>query len=218
MKSFVIIGCGRFGASVAKTLSSLGNEVMVIDKSEERIQEISEEVTYAVQADVMDEGVLNDLGLTNFDVVVVSIGSDIEASIMATLVAKEMGIKTVIGKALSDLHGKVLYKIGADKVIFPERDMGVRVAHNLVSTNILDFIEISPDYSILEITAIKEWENKSLEDLKLPKKHGINIMAIKRGNNVKISPTREVVIESGDILVVIGNTANINKIEQKAGE
>ena len=218
MKSFAVIGCGRFGSSIARTLYNLGNEVMAIDINEERVQEISEEVTHAVQADIMDESVLKDLGLRNFDVVIVSIGSDIEASIMATLIAKELGVKRVIAKALSDIHGKVLYKIGADKVIFPERDMGIKVAHNLVSTNILDFIELSPDYSILEITAIEEWENKSLEQLRLPTKYGINVMAIKRENTINVSPNGEYIISKGDILVVIGSTLDIKKIEQKAGE
>ncbi|CAK7064947.1 TrkA family potassium uptake protein [Tissierella carlieri] len=218
MKSFAVIGCGRFGAAVARTLYSLGNEVLAIDISEERINEISDEVTHAVQADVMDETVLKDLGLRNFDVAVVAIGSDIEASIMATLVVKELGIKRVIAKALSDIHGKVLTKIGADKVIFPERDMGIRVAHNLASTNILDFIELSPDYSILEITALKEWEEKSLGQLRLSTKYGINVMAIKRGNSISVSPNGEVVIEKDDILVVIGSTNDIKRVEQKAGE
>lgn len=218
MKSFAVIGCGRFGAAVARTLYGLGNEVLAIDISEDIIKEISDEVTHAVQADVMDETVLKDLGLRNFDVAIVSIGSDIEASIMATLVVKELGIKKVIAKAQSELHGKVLSKIGADKVIFPERDMGVRVAHNLASSNILDFIELSPDYSILEIAALKEWEEKSLAQLRLPVKHGINIMAIKRGNSISVSPGGDVTIEKGDILVVIGSTKDIKKIEQKAGE
>ncbi|WP_353092510.1 TrkA family potassium uptake protein [Tissierella praeacuta] len=218
MKSFVVIGCGRFGAAVARTLYSLGNEVLAIDISEEVIKELSDEVTHAVQADVMDEMVLMDLGLRNFDVAVVAIGSDIEASIMATLVVKELGIKKVIAKAQSELHGKVLNKIGADKIIFPERDMGVRVAHNLASTNILDFIELSPDYSILEIAALKEWEERSLAQLKLPTKYGINIMAIKRGNGISVSPNGEVTIEQGDVLVIIGSTKDIKRVEQKAGE
>ncbi|MCQ4924802.1 TrkA family potassium uptake protein [Tissierella carlieri] len=218
MKSFVVIGCGRFGASIARTLYNLGNEVLAIDNSEEIIKEMSDEVTHAVQADVMDETVLKDLGLRNFDVAVVAIGSDIEASIMATLVVKELGIKKVIAKAQSELHGKVLTKIGADKVIFPERDMGIRVAHNLASTNILDFIELSPDYSILEITALKEWEEKSLGQLRLSTKYGINVMAIKRGNSISVSPNGEVVIEKDDILVVIGSTNDIKRVEQKAGE
>ena len=166
----------------------------------------------------MDETVLKDLGLRNFDVAIVAIGSDLEASIMATIVTKELGIKTVVAKALTELHGKVLKKIGADKVIFPERDMGIRLAHNLASTNILEFIELSPDYSILEITAIKEWEEKSLVQLKLSTKYRINVMAIKRGNSINISPNGESIIKENDILVVIGNTKDIKRIEQKVGE
>lgn len=218
MKSFVVIGCGRFGSSVARTLYDLGNEVMVIDISEDAIREISEEATYAVQADAMDEAVLKDLGLRNFDVAVISIGSDIEASIMATLVVKELGIKRIIAKAQSELHRKVLDKIGADKVIFPERDMGVRVAHNLTSTNILDFIELSPNYSIIEITAIEEWEDKTLGQLKLSTKYGLNVMAIKRGNKITVSPSGEIMIEKDDVLVVIGSMTDIKKVEKKAGD
>lgn len=216
MKQYVVIGCGRFGSSVAKTLYGLGNEVLAIDKDEEKVQEISDSVTHAVQADVMDESVLRELGIKNFDIVVVSIGSDLEASIMATLIAKELGVKTVIAKAQSDLHGKVLSKIGADKVVFPERDMGVRVAHNLVSTNILDFIELSPDYSIVEITAIPEWENKTLKELRLPTKYGINVMAIKREKFINVSPYADDMILKGDVLVVIGSTEDLKKIEHLA--
>lgn len=217
MKSFVVIGCGRFGASVAKTLYDLGNEVMAIDSCEDKVREISDEVTHAVQADIMDETVLRDLGLRNFDVAVVAIGSDIEASIMATLLVKELGIKKVVTKAQSELHRKVLDKIGADKVIFPERDMGLRVAHNLTSTNILDFIEVSPDYSIIEVTAIKEWENKSLAELKLSKKYEVNVIAIKRKSGIRVAPYGEDVILKDDILVVMGNTVDISKIEKKVG-
>ncbi len=218
MKQFMIIGCGRFGSTIATTLFKLGHEVMVIDIDEERIQDISEEVTYAVQADVSDENVLKELGISNFDVVVVSIGSNYQASIMATLLAKESGVKKVVAKAHDQLHGKVLAKIGADKIIYPERDMGVRVAHNLVSSNILDFIELSPDYSILEITAIEQWINKSLKELRLPTNYGINVMAIKRGSDINVSPYADDIILRGDVLVVIGNTIDIEKIEQKVGE
>ncbi len=218
MKQFMIIGCGRFGSSIATTLFKLGHEVMVIDMDEEKIQDIADEVTYAVQADVSDENVLMELGISNFDVVIVSIGSNYQASIMATLIAKELGVKKVIAKAHDSLHGKVLTKIGADKIIYPERDMGVRVAHNLVSSNILDFIELSPDYSILEITALEQWVNKSLKELRLPTKFGINVMAIKRDKDINVSPCADDIILKGDILVVIGNTEDIEKIEQRVGE
>lgn len=217
MKSFVIIGCGRFGESVARTLYGLGNEVMVIDRSQDAIREISPEVTYAVCADAMDKKVLDDLGLSNFDVAVIAIGSDIEASIMATLVVKELGIKKVIAKAQSEIHKKVLDKIGADKVIFPERDMGIRVAHNLTSTNILDFIEVSPDYNIIELRALREWEDKTLAQLELSNKYKINVMAIKRKDKVVVSLTGHSMILKDDVLVIIGNTEDIHRAEKKMG-
>ncbi len=143
MKSFAVIGLGRFGTAVAKVLAELGNEVLAVDKDPEVIKEVSSLVTYAVEADVMDETVLRDLGISNMDAVVISIGSDLQASIMATLISKELGVKRVVAKAQTELHGKVLKKIGADRIIFPERDMGSRVAHNLTSRNILDYQKIS---------------------------------------------------------------------------
>lgn len=218
MKSFVVIGCGRFGTSVARTLYSLGNEVMAVDMSADTIQEISEHVTHAVVADVMDEAVLHELGLSNFDVVIISIASNIEASIMATLTAKEVGAKKVVVKAQSEIHGKVLTKVGADRIIFPERDMGVKVAHNLTSSNILDFIELSPEYYIIEIAAPKNWIDKSLADLRLRNKYGVNVLAIKRENCLKISPVATQVVKEGDILVVIGDADDIRKIESHAGD
>lgn len=214
MKQFVIIGCGRFGTSVATSLYSLGYDVLAIDKDEERIQDISDRVTHAVQADAVDEHTLKTLGIRNFDIAVVSIGSDIQSSIMAALLAKDLGVKTVIAKAQNEIHGKVLYKIGVDRVVFPERDMGVRVAHNLVSSNILDYIELAPDYSIVEITALEDWEGKSLKELRLPTKYGINVMAIKHGKDINISPYADDVIMPGDVLIVIGNNDDLRKIEQ----
>lgn len=218
MKSFVVIGCGRFGTSVAKTLYKLGNEVMAVDMNSDVIQEISEFVTHAVVADALDESVLHELGLSNFDVVIISIASNIEASIMATLTAKEVGAKKVVVKAQSDMHGKVLTKIGADRIIFPERDMGARVAHNLTSSNILDFIELSPEYYIIEIAALKRWINKSLSELRLRNKYGVNVLAIKRGNSLTISPVADEIVKEGDILVVIGDAEDIRKIESQAGD
>lgn len=218
MKSFAVIGCGRFGSSLARTLYGLGYEVMALDSDEEIIQGLSDEVTHAVVVDVMDEIALEELGLSNFDVVIVSIGSDIQASIMATVISKELGVKRVIAKAASEFQGKVLSKVGADKVIFPERDMGVRVAHNLVSSNILEFIELSPDYGIIEITALPSWVGKSLADLELPSKHGINIIAIKCGDKINITPDSSFIIQENHAFVVIASTSAINKIERKAGK
>lgn len=213
-KQYVIIGLGRFGTSIAKTLFSLGNEVLAVDVDEDIIQEISKDVTHAVQADATDENVLRALGARNFDVAVITIGSDVQASIMTTLLAKELGVKYVIAKAHNEVHAKVLYKIGADRVVFPERDMGVRVAHNLSSSSILDYIELSPDYSIMEVTAISKWVGKSLKELNIRSKFGINVMAIKRGNDINISPEADEYIRKGDVLVVIGGVEDLKIIEE----
>lgn len=216
MKSFVVIGCGRFGSSVARTLSELGYEVMVVDIDEEKVQELSDDVTHAIVLDVMDEVSLKEIGISNFDVAVISIGSHTEASIMATLIAKEAGVKKVVAKATSDFQGKILKKVGADKVIYPERDMGIRVAHNLVSTNVLEFIELSPDYGIIEIEALSNWVGKSLEELQLPTKNNINVIAIKSGEKMNIIPTGSTVIKKNDVLVIVASTTAINKIERKS--
>lgn len=216
-KQYIIIGLGRFGTSIAKTLFSLGNEVLVVDVDEDIVQEISKDVTHAVQADATDENVLRALGIRNFDVAVITIGSDVQASIMTTLLVKELGVKYVIAKAHNEVHAKVLYKIGADRVVFPERDMGVRVAHNLSSSSILDYIELSPDYSIMEVTAINKWVGKSLKELNIRSKFGINVMAIKRGNDINISPEADEYIRKGDVLVVIGGVEDLKVIEDYNG-
>lgn len=217
MKSFAVIGCGRFGSSVATTLYHMGHEVMAVDSNEELVQSISEDVTHAVVVDVMDEIAVGELGLSNFDIVIVSIGSNVEASIMATIMAKEHGVKRVVAKATSDFQGKILAKVGADKVIYPERDMGVRLAHNLVSTNIIEFIELSPDYGMIEINPPKEWINKTLTELELHSKHGINVIAIRSGEKININPERDYMLEKDDLLVIVASTLAINKLEKKAG-
>ena len=215
MKNYVVIGCGRFGSSVAKTLYSLGHEVLAIDKNEEKIQNIAEQVTHAVEADCTDENVLKSLGIRNFDVAVISIGSDIQSSIMATLICKELGVQYVLYKAQNELQAKVLYKIGADRVVFPERDMGIRVAHNLVSQNVLEYIELDPHYSIAEILATSKWIGKTIGQLDLRANYGITVMAVKQGININISPEADDVLKAGDILVVIGKNEQINKVEER---
>ena len=214
-KQFVVIGLGRFGSSVAKTLYELGNDVLAIDADEEVIQEIADSVTHAVQADSTDENTLKALGISNFDVAVVTIGSNVQTSIMTALLIKELGVKNILAKAHNELHAKVLQKIGVDKVIFPERDMGVRVAHNLVATSILDYIELSPDYSIAEIISSSDWVGKSLKELNMRAKYGISVMALKRDNEINVSPLAEDIIQEGDVIVAIGGTEELNELENK---
>ena len=162
-KQFAVIGLGRFGASVARTLYTLGYDVLGIDSNEENTQTLADNLTHVVTADATDENTLKALGIRNFDVVIVGIGGDIQSSILTTIILKELGIKYLVAKAQNELHGKVLNKIGADRVVFPERDMGIRVAHNLISPKVLDFVEFSPDFNIVELAVIPMWYNKSLE-------------------------------------------------------
>lgn len=214
MKQIIVIGCGRFGTSVAKTLTKLGHDVMIIDNDPETVRELSEYVTHAVQMDAMDEASYKSIGIKNFDVAVVTIGSNIQASIMATVIAKDMGVPIVIAKAQNEIHGKVLSKIGADKVIYPERDMGIRVAYNIATPNILDIIEFSPDYSIIETVALKDWVGKTLKELRLSLTYGITVIAIKTGVTINISPLADDVIRKDDIIVVLGNNDNLKKIKE----
>jgi len=215
MKQYVIIGIGCFGSSVAKTLYSMGHDVLAIDKDEEKIQQISNHVTHSVQVDATDENTLKALGIRNFDVAVITIGTDIQSSVLITMLCKELGVKYVIAKAQSDLHAKVLYKTGADRVVFPERDMGVRVAHNLSSSNILDYIELSPDYSLVEVAALNSWEGKTLKTINMRDRFGLNVLAIKHVNKINMSPKGDDIINKSDTLVVIGSNEDIERFEAK---
>lgn len=215
-KSYAVIGLGRFGASVAQALYNMEYDVMVIDENEERVQDHIGIATHAVQADTTDEQALRDVGIRNFDVVVVAIGADIQASILTTLILKEMGVKMIVAKAQNERHGQVLYKVGADRVVFPERDMGLRVAHNLISPNVLDFVELAADYSIAEVAASEKTAGKTLADLNVRARFGVNVMAIKSGAEFNIAPSANDVIQEGDILVVIGHNNDLKKFEEES--
>lgn len=213
-KQFVVIGLGRFGGSITKTLVSLGHEVMALDQDEAKVNEFSQLATQAVQADSTDEQALKELGIRNFDHAIVAIGDNIQASILTTLILKDMGVIKVTVKANNDYHSKVLEKIGADRIIHPERDMGVRVAHHIVSENVIDYIELSPEYSLVEVIASQAMDSKTLGDLDIRANYGCNVMAIKTGDNeMNISPRAEDEIQKGDILVIIGSNKDINHFE-----
>ncbi|MVP01799.1 potassium channel family protein [Paenibacillus lutrae] len=212
-KQFAVIGMGRFGSSVAINLVGLGFEVLALDHSEERIQEISTVVTHAVQVDCTDEEALRALGLRNFDVVVVAIGENIQASILATLQLKDMGIPMIVVKAANELHGKVLRKIGADKIIFPERDMGQRVAHHLISPNILDYIELSSEHSILEMKANRRMVGKNLREMNMRAHYNCNVIAVKQDGQLVIPPPVEEPVKENDILIVLGSNKDLKRFE-----
>lgn len=212
MKQFAVIGLGRFGSSLARTLSQMGYEVLAVDSDVERVNAVSDEVTYAVQADAMEEEALKSLGLRNFDAVIVAIGQEVKASILVTVMLKEMGVARVVAKANDELHGKVLQRVGADVVVFPERDMGVRLAHALVSRNIIDQIHLSPEYSIVEIVAPARFVGKTLEESALRKKYGVTVLAIRRNEEIIVSPGAGQVLREGDVLVIIGRDEKIKEI------
>lgn len=214
-KEFAVIGLGRFGGSICKELVKQGMEVLAIDIDEERVNEYAEIATHAVVADTTDENVLKKLGIRNFEHVIVAIGNNIHASILTTLILKELGVKKITVKAQNDLHEKVLKKIGADQVVHPERDMGIRIVMNLVSNNILDYLELSDEYSVMELIAGSNVDGKTLSELDIRAIYGVNIVAIKRGDSIIVSPKASEKLLKDDILVVIGAYDDINRLEKK---
>lgn len=212
-KQFVVIGLGRFGGSIVEEFSTLGVEVLAIDKDEDNINKISKYATHAVQANATDEATLNSLGIRNFDHAIVSMGDDIESSILASLLLKEMGIKQVWVKATNKYHQKVLEKIGVDRIIQPERDMAKRVAHHVVSDKIFDYIELSDNHSIAELFATKKVSNKSLSDLDLRARFGCTLIGIQRDGDIIISPAADEIILEGDLLIILGRNEDIHRFE-----
>lgn len=212
-KQFVIVGLGRFGSSLGRELIELGHEVLGIDKDEEAVQEMSGLLTYTVSADCTDEETLRSLGVRNFDCGVVAIGDDIQSSILTTILLKDLGVKQVVAKAMSELHGRVLEKIGVDRVVYPERDMGIRVAHQLVSPNLLDYIELSKEYTIAELAVPQCLDGKSLHDLNPRARFGCSIVAINKPNGIIIAPTATDILALRDVMVIIGTNEQIEDFE-----
>ena len=219
-KQYAVIGLGRFGYSVAKTLAELGEDVIAIDNNEERVKKIADFVTESVVLDAMDEKALRSVGLQNVDVAIVSIGKNIEASILVVMLLKEMGVQNIIAKAVTSLHGKVLENLNVTKIVYPERDMAIRVAQQLTKPTILEHLELSPEYSIIEIPAPSFMAGTMLKDTGLRNKYGINLIAIRRRSpktgltewNVNPSPTD--VIQNDDILVVIGSNSDLERLNK----
>ena len=214
-KQYMVIGLGHFGMSVAKTISDNGYEVLGIDCDANKVQEASEFLTHAIKMDINDEGALKDAGMSNFDVVIIAVGSSLEASIIAALTAKELGIGYIVAKAKSLIHKKALLKIGVDRVILPEKEMGVRVANSLIFGNFVELIEISEDYGIAEIEPLKEWIGKKLLETDIRSKYGFNVVAVKRNDELEAAPAADTIFEKGDILLVLGQVDRLQKFMKK---
>jgi len=213
-KQYVVLGMGRFGISVAKTLYSLGHDVLAIDINEEIVQSLSNELTHVVSADVLDEDTFKTLGLRNFDVAIVAVG-DLEASMMCTLLLREIGVPFILAKASTSLHGRMLEKIGADKVIYPERDMGLRVGHNLADSNIVDYIELVDNLSIMEVEAPTLMVGKSLAEAELRRLYKVTVVALRRDGEMLVNPNPHDKIKKGDIMVILGTRDSVKAMESK---
>ena len=214
MKSYIVIGLGRFGAETARRLCELGCEVLAVDNHADLVQQISADVTHAVVADARDKVVLRAWGAKEFDCSIVAIGGSLADSVLATMNVKELGIPKVVCKAHDETHRQVLRKLGADQVVIPEKENAARLARNLSSPNVLDYIELSEEYGIIEVPAPKRWLDKSLKELNVRAKLGVNIIAIERDGNINVSPAADYVILEGDILVVLGDTDALSTVQK----
>lgn len=216
MKTFLVIGLGRFGSSVATELCVLGNEVLAMDIHEDLVQAAAPHVTHAVTADARDPEVLRALAVRNFDCAIVAVGGDIGNSALITLNLKELGMKKVVCKAASHTHRKVLEKIGADRVVFPEHEMGNKLAHALSSSNVLNFIELSDEASIVEVPVPSMWVGKTIREIDVRNAYGINVIALRRGEKQKfvIAPGGDATLAADDVIVALGLDKNINAIQK----
>ena len=214
-KQYAVFGLGSFGESVAVTLQELGCEVVVVDNHMERIEDISPYVSYAVQADIEDPEVIRSLGARNLDGVVVAVADDMEASIMATLVSKEIGVPYVLAKAKNELHAKVLKKIGADSIIFPEKEIGQSVARNLVSGEFVDWISLSPDYSITEIHVPEKWIGKSLSEIDVRRTKDVNVVGVRIGEKIQVNIDPKEPLQKEMMLIMIGSNEALENFGEK---
>ena len=214
MKSFVVIGLGRFGSEAAQQLCAQGREVLAMDVHPDLVQHISDKVTQAVVADARDIDVLRAVGVQDFACGIVAIGGNLADSVLATMHLKELGVPYVVCKAQDEVHKQVLLKLGADRVVIPEKENAMRLAKSLASTNVLDYIELSEDFGIVEMPAPKSWWQKSLIELNVRAKLGVNIIGIKRKGEITISPAADFRIMEGDVLVVLGSTEALNMVQK----
>lgn len=219
-RTFAVIGLGRFGTAVATTLSQLGHEVIGIDGSDDRVTALADQVSQTVKLDATDERALRAAGIQDVDVAIVSIGENIESSLLVVTLVKELGIENIVAKAVTPLHGRILEKLGVTRVVFPEREMAMRIAHSLVIPNVLDYIELSGDFSIVEVPAPAEFFGKTLRDIGLRARFGLTTIAIKRtaktghGDVTTVSPGPDDVVQQGDILALLGSNERIGQLEK----
>ena len=218
MKSVIVLGLGRFGSALAKKLYEKDVEVMAVDRDYTIVQRISDQVSYAVQADITDEKALRNLGISNFDIAVIATAGNLESSIEATLICKDEGIKTVIAKSRTESHARILEKIGADKVIFPELETGERLARFISGSNLLEFVQFSSNFSLAEVRIQKSWVGKSLKELDIRNKYKVNVLAFERAGDTIMNPNPNEKIKENDLLLVFGEAGYVRKLEEGEGK
>ena len=211
-KQYIVIGLGRFGRSVARQLEANGCMVLAVDREEKNVNTVAEYVTRAMCMDITDEEAVKELGMSNFDGAVVSIGHNLDAAIFAVMWTKEQGVKQVIAKANDETQGKILTKVGADEIVYPEREMGDHLAKNLAFGNFLDTVELTADYSIAEIPILHEWVGKNLKELRLREKYHVNVIAVKRNRDLEVTPSADKNFVEDDIVVVLGKNDVLKKL------
>lgn len=214
-KNVLVLGLGRFGSALARKLFEKGVEVMAVDRDYTKVQKLADQVTYAAQSDMTDEEAMRELGINNFDIAVIATGSNIEASIEATLLCKDAGITTVIAKATNITHERILQKIGADKIIFPELESGERLARVISGSNLLEFIEFSSEFSLAEIRVHEAWIGKNLMELDFRNEYNLNVVAFERDGKTLINPNPTTLIEKNDLIVLIGKSEDVDKISNE---
>lgn len=213
-RSYIVVGLGRFGSGVARELCRLGGEVLAMDVNSELVGQVANDVTHAVVGDGQDKDVLKALGAGEFDCAIVAIGGDLSSSVLVTMNLKELGVPRIVCKAHNETHRRVLEKLGADQVVIPEQEQASRLARSLSSPNVLDYIELSDEYGIIEVPTPTEWMGQSLRSLNVRAKLGINILAVRRGNDLHVSPAAEYVFAQGDIMVVLGDSKALKKVQK----
>ena len=214
MKSYVVIGLGRFGKTLARQLCQLGAEVLAIDVHNDLVQQVADDVTHAVVADAQDKDVLRALGVRDFDCAIVAIGTDLAASVLTVMNLQELEVPYIICKAHDETHSRVLQKLGVNKVVIPEQENAVRLARSLNSHNVLDYIELSEDYGILELPAPQSWIGKTLKELNVRAKLGVNIIAVENGKKTNVSPSADYKILQGDVMVVLGDNYSLEAVQK----
>jgi trk system potassium uptake protein TrkA len=210
----MVIGLGRFGSAVSRELERLGHEVLAVDRVEQRVNDLAPDVTHALQLDAADEDALRSAGAGDFSTAIVAISTETEPSIFATMVLKRLGVRTVIAKAGSLLHGEILSRVGADRVVFPERETGLRLAHSFNVPHVIDYLDVAPNFGIEKIRPPKSFVGKTLGELDLKQRLGLTPIVLRRGQQVFVNPAREERVTEGDELILIGRD---EKLEQLRG-